>query len=283
MRASSGLPRLSLAAAALAGALAGCAPRTLVVVDPYPCADGATAPCANGLLDGLVGYWRLDDPPGSATARDWSGWGNDGMLVNLDPSTAWVAGGPEGGALSPQAKGYVNVVPSTSIDSVTDQVTVAAWIYVDETLTDYATSISRQIGPSYEQHYHVSINDQMLPALFITTSTQGKVFISSPTAVPQQTWVHIAGTYDGTTARLYVNGAEVASAPESGPFATETNPVVLGGNGNTSSRTVSELIPGQLDDVMLYSRALSGDEIAAIEGGALLGSAVKLDGGASGN
>jgi hypothetical protein len=270
-------------ALALAATGAGCSPRTIVVVDPYLCSDGGASPCATGLLDGLVGYWRLDDPAGSPTARDWSGWGNDGTLVGLDPSAAWVAGGPEGRALSPQAKGYVNVAPSTSIDSITDQVTVAAWIYLDSALTDYATAISRQIGAGYEQHYHVSVNSQMDAALFITTSTAGKVFISSPMTVPLQTWVHIAGTYDGAMARLYVNGVEVNSIAQSGPFAAETNPVVLGGNGNTSTRAVSEMIPGLLDEVMLYRRALSGDELARIIGGALLGSGAGADGGASGD
>jgi hypothetical protein len=276
---SAAVAALALAAAAAAG----CSPRTIVVVDPYLCSDGGTSTCATGLLDGLVGYWRLDDPAGSPSARDWSGWGNDGTLVGLDPSTAWVAGGPEGRALSPQAKGYVNVAPSTSIDSITDQVTVAAWIYLDTAVTDYATTISRQIGAGYEQHYHLSVNSPQDAALFITTSTAGKIFISSPMTVPLQTWVHLAGTYDGTTARLYVNGVEVNSAAESGPFAAETNPVVLGGNGNTSTRAVSEMIPGKLDEVMLYRRALSGDEIARIEGGALLGTSAGADGGASGN
>src|SRR6185503_5232056 len=76
-----------VAAAALAG---GCSPRTLIAVDPDPCADGGRGPgcpdpCADGgvinalpgcvppgLLDDLIGYWRLDDASGSTTARDWS-------------------------------------------------------------------------------------------------------------------------------------------------------------------------------------------------------------------
>ena len=65
-----------------------------------------------------------------------------------------------------------------------------------------------------------------------------------------------------------------------GPFAAETNPVVLGGNGNGNDFAVSETIPGQLDDVMLYRRALAADEIARIEGGALLPTgAARPDGG----
>ncbi|HVV50668.1 MAG TPA: LamG domain-containing protein [Polyangia bacterium] len=285
MRASSARGA-ALAVALGVVALAACSTRTLVVVDPYPCPDGGGAACATGLLDGLVGYWRLADPPGSATARDQSGWGNDGALVGLDPTTAWVSGGPEGGALSVQGQGYLNVADSPSIDSITDQVTVAAWMYLDGTITDYATAISRQIGTGYGQHYHLSVTAQQTPGLFITTTIGGQpdqLDIVGATTVPQQTWVHLAGTYDGAEARLYVDGVQVVSGALSGPFAAETNPVVLAGNGNTASKTVSELVPGELDEILLYRRALGADEIARLAAGALLPAGRLRDGGSPGN
>jgi Concanavalin A-like lectin/glucanases superfamily len=282
LRAFDPLARLAGLALALAGA--GCSARTIVAVDPYPCSEGGATGCAQQLLTDLIGYWRLDDAAGSATARDWSAWGNDGTLVGIDPSTAWVAGGPEGRALSVQGDGYVNVPDSASIDSITDQLTIAAWIFLQGTIADYATAISRQIGTGYDQHYHLSVNAQQQAILFITTPMAGQVVLGSPMTVPQQTWVHLAGTYDGSQARLYVNGTEVGNLPASGPFAAETNPVTLSGNGNGAARTVSEFVPGQLDEVMLYRRALSADEIARLESGALLPSGgTRSDGGPSGN
>jgi hypothetical protein len=246
----------------------GCSPRTLVVVD---CPDGGTS-CANGLLDGLIGYWRLNDAPGSAGARDWSGWGNDGTLNGLDATTAWVTGGPEGGTLSVQGKGYVNVPRSASIDTITDQVTVAAWMNVQQPIPDYSTAISRQIGNGFGQHYHLSINNMGQAILFVTTAQSGQVVMGSdPTMpLPQQTWIHLAGTYDGSVARLYVNGMEVNNMPASGPFATEANPVIISGNANGAGYAVSEFVQGLLDEVMLYRRALGAGEIARIAGGALL-------------
>ncbi len=269
------------ALAAAAGAGGGCSARTIVVVD---CADGSATGCGPGLLDDLIGYWHLDDPTGSATARDSSGWGNDGTLVGIPPATAWVADGPEGRSLSVQGQGYVNVPDSASIDSITDAVTLAAWMYLQGTITDYATAISRQITDGFGQHYHLSVNAAQQAILFITTPASGQVVMGSANnAVAQNTWVHLAGTYDGTTARLYLDGVQVNSMPASGAFAAETNPVVLSGNGNDTSRAVSELVPGQLDDVMLYRRALSAEEVARIAGGALLPSGTHLDAGASGN
>ena len=199
-------------------------------------------------------------------------WGNDGTLVDLDAATAWVAGGPEGGALSVQGNGYINVPDSASIDSITTEVTVAAWMFLTAPVmaNSYATAISRQIGIGYDQHYHLSVNDQQQAILFIATLTAGQQVIGGPPSFPLQTWVHLAGTYDGREMRLYVNGVEVNSEAVTGPFASETNPVTLSGNGNGVARTVSEFVPGELDEVMLYRRALGADEIAQLEGGALL-------------
>lgn len=255
---------------ALTLALAGCSTKNIVAVDPFPCADGDPAGCAPGLLDDLVGFWRLNDATGSATVRDWSGWRNDGALMGVDPATAWVAAGPEAGALALDGRGHVRVPPSASIDSIVNQVTLAAWVYVDGPIMEYATAISRQLGTGFLQPYHLAVNVQHQAILFITTPVSGQVVLGGPPTVPQQTWVHLAGTYDGTVARLYVDGAQVMSLPVSGPFAAETTPVIVGGNGNGPDQVVSELVPGRLADVMLYRRAISPDEIARIRSGALL-------------
>jgi len=249
----------------------GCSGQTIVAVDPS-CGDAGVATCPPDLVSDLVGFWRLKEAPGSTTARDWSPWGNNGMLEGVPPPMAWVGGGPEGGALSPQGMGYVNVPASASINSITTQVTVAAWIFLSGpvAMNSYATAISRQIGNGYLQHYHLSVNDQNQAILFITTTTAGQQVIGGPPTIPQQKWVHLAGTYDGSLMRLYVNGVEVAKLAVAGPFANETNPVVLSGNGNTDTHAVTEAIPGQLDQVLLYRRALSPDQIARLKNGALL-------------
>jgi hypothetical protein len=258
LRASSPIALALAVAFTLLGA--GCSSRTVVLVDP---------PSPTGLLDDIVGYWRLDDAPGSARARDSSGWGNDGMLVGLAPASVWVSGGRDGGALSVQGNGSVEVASSASIESIDTEVTVAAWVFLEGTIDEFGTAISRQVGTTYEQYYHLSISSisaQDRPALYITTSQ--KVYLQGPAAVPRGTWVHIAGTYDGATARLYLDGVQVASAAQSGTFPADHNPVLLSGNIDAASDR-AEAFPGRLDEVMLYHRALGADEIARLYGGAL--------------
>jgi hypothetical protein len=259
----------------------------LTVVEPDPCAptEAGVPGCVPAhLLDNLVGWWRFDDGAGSTIARDSWLNGNNGTLHGLDPTTAWVPG-RSGGALDIAAAGWVQVPDSPSIDMITDAVTVTAWAYLDGTInaTDlYGTTISRQMGSGIDQYYHLSINVDDHANLFVKTTVNSVILrppsATDPAPIPQRTWVHLAGTYDGTTARLYLNGAEMTrlEMAVSGPFPKDTTPVILGGNGNNASTT--ELFPGRIDDIMLYSRALSATEIAQIASGVLFPGG-GLDGG----
>jgi hypothetical protein len=240
---------------------------------PDPCAlhDGSAPACVpTGLLDNLVGYWRLDDGTGSGVAYDSSGRGNEGTLRDLDPATAWVSGRSLG-ALEIAHTGWVQVAPSPSIDAITDHITLSVWVNLEGTInaTDmWGTALSRQTGTGTDQHYHIAIYMDGRPSLFLIT-VSGYVILKAPTAAPKDTWIHIAGVYDGATARLYVDGAEVASEALTGAFAADTTPVILGGNGNDASGVPTELFPGRIDELMLYARALSATEIGQLHAGAL--------------
>jgi hypothetical protein len=275
---------------ALAALGSGCGPRSLLIIGADPCADGGTGPsckprCTDGgvifndmcvplaLLDGLVGYWRLNDGTGSTIASDVKEQ-NPGALVDLDPATAWVSGRSVG-ALAVAGAGFVNVPSSPSIDSIADQLTIAGWgnLSPTGTIDDYATIASREDGTTIDQHYHISINSRgEVPAMWLKTETTN-FLLQGPTAVERQTWVHIAGTYDGTIARLYVDGQEVDSQALTGRLIADTTPVILGGNGNgAGSANVTERFPGRIDEIMLYRRALSAAEIEQIHNGALFAS-----------
>ena len=256
--------RLAIWALSLVGG--ACSERNIVAVDPNPCAEAGAVGCAPGLLDGLVGYWHLNEPSGSTSARDSSTWGNNGTLVGIDPSTAWVSDGPGGRSLALSGAGHINVMTSASINSIIEQVTVAAWIYIDGTIAEnsFATAISRQVGTGFEQHYHLSLTPRLQPAVFLFTTAGRAGVIFAKDSVSQRTWVHIAATYDGSQCRLYRDGVEVGNKAASGSFVTETNPLILAGNGNDVMKEVSEAVPGRLSEIMLYRRALGADEIARL-------------------
>jgi len=237
------------------------------------CASDDVGPSACppvGLLDNLVGYWRLDDGVGSTVAYDSSGRNNEGALHDLDPSTAWVAGRSQG-ALEIAHTGWVRVAPSPSIDAITDHVTLSAWVDLEGTInsTDgWGTALSRQTGTSTDQHYHISLFMDGRPSLFLITEA-GYALIRAANPAPKGVWTHLAGVYDGAFARLYVNGQEVASQSLTGPFSPDITPVILGGNDNDASGVPTELFPGRIDELMLYARALTAPEVSELAAGAL--------------
>ena len=70
------------------------------------------------------------------------------------------------------------------------------------------------------------------------------------------TWTHVAGTYDGTTLRLYVNGVQVGSQAKTGSMPVSANPLQIGGDS-----IYGQYFPGSIDEVRVYNRALSATEI----------------------
>jgi hypothetical protein len=74
------------------------------------------------------------------------------------------------------------------------------------------------------------------------------------------TWVHIAGTWDGTTKRLYIDGVLARSGTSQ--ISYDTHDLYLGADENNGSLALP--FDGVLDDLRVYSRALSLQEIAAL-------------------
>ena len=74
--------------------------------------------------------------------------------------------------------------------------------------------------------------------------------------VPVDRWSDVAVTYDGVRLRLYVNGRQVSSRATTGTIQTPQNPLWIGGN-----LPYGEHFSGLIDEVRIYERALSVDEI----------------------
>ncbi len=94
-------------------------------------------------------------------------------------------------------------------------------------------------------------------------------------AVPVGTWAHLAVSYDGRTLRLYRDGEPIAETGASGAIAPCAAGSALGSNpaGN------GDLLAGALDDVHLYSRALSAAEIETLYRGSAPLLALNFDAG----
>jgi len=85
-------------------------------------------------------------------------------------------------------------------------------------------------------------------------ASSGALFGTGPLTI--NTWTHLAGTYDGVTLRLYVNGLQVSSRAQTGSIAVSTNPLQIGGD-----TFYGQYFQGKIDEVRIYNWALSGPQI----------------------
>jgi hypothetical protein len=215
----------------------------------------------------LVGLWLFDEGSGNVVT-DSSGNGNDGA-INGD--FTW-DNGKFGGAILASGGGSIDVPVSASLDTVTTAMTMAAWFRID---ADSDTGIRRQNAFLLEdQSSSEPVPDGFSFRIWTTNGISPGAY--GTTELVQGQWYHIAGTYDGSVMKLYVNGVE------EGELKTDAGADFNGewaGDVGTPADTLqlkysSESLTGGMDEAVLLNRALTANEINDLMAGALSTSAV---------
>ena len=221
------------------------------------------------ITTGLVGYWPLDEGMGNSFINDRSGNNNHGGVAVLDLATAWTPG-KVGRALEiPDVMGGAVVVQRTaSIDSINSGLTIAAWVYRNAGIRDrHHAVLSRQLGGASREFYNLAFHNDALIVWLYAESPAPTISVRATTGTaPLMTWIHVAVTWDGSTVRLYQDGAEVGTGPFTARMPAGTTPVLLGSNANNA--IVNQPLLGRLDEVRLYNRALPREAILALIAGA---------------
>ena len=192
----------------------------------------------------MVAWWKGD---GDATDSVGS---NDGTLTN----GAAIAAGAVSDAFS--FDGMDDYVGAPSIASLvtTNQITIQAWVKPTN-YNNAAYCCAHIVGLDYAAGWgtHLAINPTNP---YLWSSNGIRVQDSEPLAL--NTWHHIVATYDGTTAKLYVNGVlkDTHNIAVSIPLG---DAVMIGASNTVQLRPFAGLI----DEVEIYSRALSASEILA--------------------
>jgi hypothetical protein len=130
--------------------------------------------------------------------------------------------------------------------------------------------ISKAIGGSGEEHWFMVSSSRVSGTKVLrfrlkTDGTTGEVKADTATGnIELDVWTHAAAVWDGATMRLYKNGVEVGSTAKGGTLST--NPDAKVSIGNQPAETGDRPWDGLIDDVRIYDRALSVDEIAELAG-----------------
>jgi len=200
----------------------------------------------------LVGYWKFDEGTGT-TAADSSGNGNDGII---NGGAVWVRG-KFGNALKfDGSTNYVNCSRTSNLD-LTDAVTIEAWI---QNITNYGWSqvAGRWHTDSWKEDYALTLRNSGSSWLFqfVITNTSGNLSYVLASATPDFNWHHLAGTFDGRYIKIYFDGQLIGTTDLgfNQKMATSGKELLMG-------NLWTQKLNGTIDEVRIYNRALSADEI----------------------
>ena len=202
---------------------------------------------------GLVGYWSFDEGTGT-TARDLSGRGNTGTLVN---NPTWTTG-QVGGALSfDGVDDFVNVGIGTHYFPL-PRFTICSW------------NRTPGLAPGRTQNGFFSLTFGLIH--FLNSSGQFSIWIDdgttlhpfavTPDNLHNNQWHHLCSIFDGTHLHMFVNGISRRSDPFAWQGTTRhpTSGVHVGINSNNLAVWIFN---GLIDEVRIYNRALTEAEIRA--------------------
>ncbi len=226
-------------------------PTPTVGPTPTPIPTPTPTPAPNS----LIGAWGFEELGGS-TALDNSGNGNHGTLGD---GAARDSDGYFGQALvTDGSSGHVDL---GGLDAESDQLTLMAWINVDDFEVTDGRIMSKSTSGSNEDHiFMLSTVVKVHPMLRFRLRANGSTYklYGEGGELVAGTWIHAAATYDGSKMRLYQDGVEVGSASKSGPVATDPN-VDLWIAANPGN--ANQVFDGRIDEVKIFRTSLSPTEI----------------------
>lgn len=215
-------------------------------------------------MTGLVAWWPLADSSGGVP--DLSGNGNDGSISGV---TQGVAG--KGGLTGHSFNGssdFISVSHSSELNP--DYITVSAWIRPN-TIGSFDRIFAKD---SSGQAYQFLLDSGGLGfRVWVSGSARGNLSFGT---VQTNEWTHVAGTYDGSDVKGYIDGTEFQLDTATGPMDDDNGTLYIGQRDVGSS-----LFDGVMSDLRIYNRALSASEIQTLYewGAAGLGSIPEQDEG----
>lgn len=213
------------------------------------------AVAAGGGATPPIAQWKLDETSGT-TAEDSIG-SNDGTLTG-NGLTWQSSGGRVDGAL--QFGGtydYIANTGATGLPALRSNMTISAWYYLTTTPVNlgYVASLVNQGANAVTR---LGIDSTGAVAIGKYGASSG--IINTAVTPSLNAWHLFTYTFDGTTNRLYIDGAQVGSSTNLPDNATPDE-VYIGYDGYQSDATQ---FTGKIDDVRIYDRTLTSAEVAAL-------------------
>ena len=236
-----------------------------------PSTDAAMTYRGAVLAAGPVAYWPLDDTTPAMAAEvgpgGFTGTYAGTVVVGEPPAvdgggTAVAFDGSGGHLYVGDASG-----PAARALALSPSLTVELWFQPAAVPSGTVGQLARWRWYGWGLQV---VDGRLSASLWLPGPTP--VALAGPT-LAEGVWYHVALTKDDSTARLYVDGAPVAESPATGPVhyvaldpaqdcCGSGGGVAFGRDGDVST-DAAHFLTGGLDEVAVYDRALTADEVAA--------------------
>jgi len=211
-----------------------------------------------------VGVWHLPNST-TLTANDSTSNGNNGKINGATPTNGEI----DGAASFNGSNQYITVNTQYGL---TTKLTFSGWVKFSslsgsqDILGQNTSSWTGGNAAFYFQKATdgspgCSIRPNSLGIMIPTSSSGCSPGVYSSNAVSAGTWYHVAGTYDGSTISLYINGSLAGLTSRSGAIGTPTGNMNMG--SGYSGGSVTDYLSGIVDEVRISNVARSADWIAA--------------------
>jgi hypothetical protein len=220
-----------------------------------------TSMATDSLSKGLVGWWTFDgkDMAGNY-AFDKSGNGNRGTLTGTNGVPVRTIGKIGQGLSFDGVDDYVSTATGNSIKGAT-QATISMWIKPVALGSSAKALYTEPRNTDGSLRWTLSITNSLVDMLVRIPDSAGNSFslASASQTFSNGLWYHVVGVFDSVTDlhHVYINGVDNKTVTAADSF-DNTNP-------NQNPRIGTDFgtanFPGLIDDVRIYNRALSADEV----------------------
>lgn len=209
---------------------------------------------------GLVTYFDALRDTSGTTVFDQSSETQNGVLVN-----GVVHSADDGTFTLDGVNDYIRTADLYSLIGNPD--TFSAGLWVKPTAAGVVMQVSSTATPGVSYHFSslefVDSGGNPVPNFGLWNG--GGITKDTGSALSYNTWYHMVITYNGTTLKGYINGAEVASASvtyDSPHDAGETDQYLLFGAATVTNMGDGGYLAGGIGEIRIYSDALTPAEVA---------------------
>ncbi len=211
---------------------------------------------------GPAGHWTFDEGVGDV-AHDSSGNNNDGTLLG---NPAWVTGSIGSSALNFDDSDDIIIIGDNPSLDIEDALTISLWVNTPDVVTPNHMVTKQPSGTApdnYPGNYEFRVKDNTIQFLHQTSEGTDYSLYISTSQIATGEWHHAAvSVEEGGLVEFYIDGIPAGSTAQLGTFGMlNDEPLRIGG------RKDDHFFNGILDDVYIYDRALTANQIESLSNG----------------